>query len=155
MNNTDITVGKGFGDIHFGMTRDELEKIAGKPTEVDAFEYDEEEKNETESWHYDEIEFSVSFDEIDDWKLGTIAVSSDKFTLHGKTVIGQPKDKVMAILKEMELGDSESDIIQDDEQGKIEMIAFDDSSIMFWFEGDTLSEIQFGPFYDEDGKPKW
>ena len=91
MNISEIKIGTGLGDIKFGISREDLKKIAGEPTEIDTFNASgDEDEYLTESWHYDEQEFSVSFDEEDNWRLTTISTSSENAIL-GEKLIGKSK----------------------------------------------------------------
>ena len=88
----EIIPGVGLGTLKFGMTRDEVKKLVGKPDEVENLPgFEEEVNDELESWHYDEHEFSLVFDADYDWRLVSIAVSDPYFTFHGKNIIGMDK----------------------------------------------------------------
>jgi len=151
----DIKVGVGLGDIKFGISKEDLVKLIGEPTEKDTYNASgEEEGYLTESWHYDEKEFSVSFDEEDNWRLTTIAVSSADFTLNGISVIGSTIDEALDLLKDTDLGDNELEDLSDEIVSQ-KLISFIDSSLNLWFEDDKLSEIQFGVLWEDEDTPKW
>ena len=60
----EIIPGVGLGTLKFGMTRDDVKKLVGKPDEVENLPgFEEEVNDELESWHYDEHEFSLVFDD--------------------------------------------------------------------------------------------
>ena len=154
MNTSEIKIGTGLGDIKFGMTREELKKIAGEPTEIDTFNASgDEEGYLTESWHYDEQEFSVSFDEEDNWRLTTISSSSENAIL-GDKLIGKSVDEVLSILEKMNLGDNELEDLSDETINQ-KLICFIASSLNLWFEDDLLSEIQWGVLWSDEDTPKW
>ena len=95
-NIKEIIPGSGLGAIKFGMTRDEVIKIAGKPDDVENLPGFEEEISDTlESWHYDEYEFSLVFDADYEWRLVSIAVSDPYFTYNGVSIVGMDKQDVM------------------------------------------------------------
>jgi len=148
MEQKDIKIGIGLGNIKFGITREELLKISGEPTETEQFA---DENYTTETWHYDEDEFSVSFDEEDNWRLTTIAVSSDKYTFSANKLINLPFNKVMELLKDENLGDNELENIDENQQ----ILSFMDKSINFWFENKVLSEIQWGLLWKDEDTPIW
>ena len=148
-NITDILPTIGLGDVKFGFTRNQVKEILGEPDEVDAFAYDEEtEEDLTESWHYDELEFSCSFDEAEDWKLVNISVSSILFTLGGEPVIGLEKINLLTMITNLKLGEIEVD----DENNVITVV---DSQINFWFDEEGVSEVQWSVNWDEDDNPVW
>ncbi len=146
----DILIGKGYGDIQFGMTRSEVKKILGEPTEVDEYASSDESDDNTEAFHYDEIEVSISFDEVDDWKLSSIAVSDPEATLEGVKLIGASDKELLSKVEDLDLGEYEREDISSPESPDNEVISFPESSINFWFENGAVTEIQFGPMWDEE-----
>lgn len=145
-----IIVGGGLGTIKFGMSRDELKEILGEPDEVDTTDED----YPTESWHYDEIELSAEFDEEDDWKLVTLAVSSPEFELERMKLIGMTKDEVMEKIKDLEFGRIKMENVSE-EGNNSALISIEDSSLNLWIEDGVLSEIQWGSYYDGEDRPIW
>ena len=148
-----IKIGIGLGDIKFGVSREELIKKIGDPTEIDQYTPVEDEDYLTESWHYDENELSVSFDEEDNWRLTTIAISSPNSLFHDIKLIGKKKGEVLDLLKDLNLIDPELEKLSDDSNHL--MASFIESSINFWFENDLLSEIQWGVLWEDEDTPKW
>ena len=56
----------GLEEVKFGFSRNQVKELLGEPSEVDSFQYEEDEDDGlTESWHYDDKEISLSFDEIE------------------------------------------------------------------------------------------
>ena len=155
MNINNITVGKGLGDIKFGCTRDELKKLIGDPSETDTYNASGEEDGFlTESWHFDEQEFSVSFDEEDNWRLTTIAVSSPNFKFNGIQLIDLSINEVLTVLEDENLGDNELEDLSD-ENTNHKLISFISSSLNLWFENDNLSEIQWSVLWENEDTPIW
>lgn len=142
-----IEIGKGLGPVRFGMTRNDLISVCGEPNEKEEVSYSEDGDERSDSWHYDDDEFSVTFDEIDEWLLGTIATSAEEVTLQGHKVIGLSKSKIIELIAKLELGDvEEEDFMAEGENDT--MIAVEDSSIFFWLQDGIVSEVQFGPLLD-------
>ena len=157
IKNTEIILGQGFDEIKFGITRDNLEQLFGAPDEVEEFATEESEDAVSEAWHYDEPEISFSFDKEDDWKLGTVSVSNADFTLNGKNVFGLNKENLLATLKELDITDLEEEkwLNEDGDDGiEQELVSSLDKSINFWLTGGVVTEIQWGPFYNDEG-PIW
>ncbi|TLX76561.1 hypothetical protein E9993_06635 [Labilibacter sediminis] len=148
----DILVGKGFEEIRFGMTRQEVKKILGEPDEVDQYASSEESEDNTEAFHYDELELSVSFDEIDDWRLGSIAVSDSESTLEGLKLIGVSDEQLLEKVSALDLGEYEREDVSSPESPDHEVISFYNSSLNFWLEEGKVSEIQFGPIWDDENE---
>jgi len=153
-NTKDVKIGIGLGDIKFGISREDLISTLGDPTETDQYSPVEDEDYMTESWHYDDHEFSVSFDEEDNWRLTTIAISSPDALINNVTLIGKKKEEVLEILKPLNLGEMEAD---DELEGidNNELVSFVESSINFWFEDGVLSEIQWGVLWADEDTPQY
>lgn len=141
-----IKIGKGLDDISFGMTRDEVLELVGSPDDKDTYAYEEEDGEiQTETWHYDSVGFSLAFDEDDDWTLGTISVSSDRFELNGYPLIGKSREKVEEFIDEHELGDWEEEDYSSEDMPNHVVLAVLESNVNFWLEDGKLKEIQWGP----------
>ena len=137
---------KGLGKIIFGFTRNQVKEIAGEPTEIDTFQFDEEDEDElTESWHYDEQEMSFSFDEVEDWRLVNAAISSEKFTIRGEKIIGLSKEQLINLIEKLNLGE----YFEDKEN---QVISVPDKQINFWFDEEEVSEVQWGVDFTEEGE---
>ncbi len=150
-----IKPGIGLGVIRFGMKREQIRLILGNPEEVDNFYLDNEEKCESESWYYDSIGLSLSFESEEDWKLITIEVDSGEYNLHGHTILGISKSKLYTILESLNISDLNEEVTPLDESEIHELISSDSNEINFWLEEEIVSEIQWGPFYKEDDKIVW
>jgi hypothetical protein len=72
----EIKAGIGLDNIKFGMLREDIKNLLGEPDEIDTHT-DNEDEGQTESWHYDDMELSISFEEIDGMRLFSIAVSGN------------------------------------------------------------------------------
>ncbi len=152
-NIKEIIPGSGLGAIKFGMTRDEVIKIAGKPDDVENLPGFEEEISDTlESWHYDEYEFSLVFDADYEWRLVSIAVSDPYFTYNGVSIVGMDKQDVMDMLEKNNIEISGMEDVSDEENPNLELVESDEEGIMIWFENGEAIEIQILPDVEEDGE---
>lgn len=145
-----IQAGQGLGSIKFGITRDELTKIIGEPDEVDNFSHSDDEDDETEAWHYDMLELSASFDQLEDWRLVTLSVSSPKYQFKGKNLIGMERKELIEVLQELGLNDLEYEDWSSAESPDHKLIASEETGMNFWLDEGVLSEIQWTPLYSED-----
>jgi len=149
----EILPGVGLGTLKFGMTRDEVKKLVGKPDEVENLPgFEEEVNDELESWHYDEHEFSLVFDADYDWRLVSIAVSDPYFTFHGKSFIGMEKQETLDFLSNLGIEISNEEDLSDEENPDLELIESEDAGLMVWFANDEVIEIQILPDVEEDGE---
>jgi len=155
MNTQEIKIGVGLGDIKFGISREDLTKLIGEPDEKDLYNASgEEEGFLTESWHYDELEFSVSFDEEDNWRLTTISTSSPDCKLKDKALIGLSIDDAQETLEPFNLGDNSLDDLSEDGENQ-KLLTFLSSSLNLWFEDNELSEVQWGVLWKTEDTPHW
>ena len=155
VNIKDIIIGKGLGDIQFGCTKEKLNYLIGEPDESDSYNASGEDDDYlTEAWHYDEHEFSVSFDEEDNWRLTTISISSPDCLFNGNQLIGKSIDDVLQLLENEDLGENELDDLSDGETNQ-KLISFLPASLNLWFENDQLSEIQWGVLWSDEDTPRW
>lgn len=145
-----IELGIGIADIKFGMTKAEVEQILGQPDDKEQELYGEDEEAMLESWHYDEKDLSMGFDEDEDWKLITIAVSDETYTLKGKKVIGLSIENMIDTLNSIGINDLE---LEEDEE--ISVLYADDQSMKVWLEDKTVTEIQWGPLFKDEDTIAW
>lgn len=142
-----ILIGKGLGDLKFGMSRDDVKVLLGKADEEETYSYTESDQDMVDSWHYDDLGISVSFEEDKDWRLVTIAISSSDYTLDGVELIEMKIDDVVDLLEEIVDDEVEYEDLEDEDGGNSKLITIDKWSLNFWFEDDMLSEVQWGPIY--------
>ena len=152
---TTILPGVGLGKIRFGMTRDQIKFILGEPEEVDNFYLDDAKKCESESWYYDSKGLSLSFEAEEDWKLITIEVDEEGFTLQGNTVIGISKKELYVLLEELDITDLYEEATPMNETETHELVSSDSFEINFWLEENRVSEIQWGPLYSSEDTVNW
>ena len=145
-----ILLGKGLDNLKFGITRDEFKKIMGEPDEIETIENEEMPEDQSEAWHYDEMELSASFDKMEDWRLTSLAVSSDEFTFEGVDMIGLSEQEVMEQVEILGLGDVSIEELSDEEYNRQQIATLLDVSLNLWFDNGVLSEIQWGPYWDEE-----
>ena len=151
----EIKIGKGLGEIKFGISRDELKKILGEPDEADKYSYTDTEADMTESWHYDELEISVSFDEEDDWQLGAMSVTSDEFLFNGEKLIGITEEEALSYIASIYPDDIEHEFTTYDDDPDRVLVSFDGLSLSFWFMNGILEEIEWGVLWDEADMQIW
>lgn len=145
-----IQLGNGLDNLQFGMTREAFKAIMGEPDEVEVIENEDFPEDQSEVWHYDEVELSASFDKLEDWRLTSLAVSSPDYTFEGIDLIGLSQQEVMEQVEIMELGDISIEELSEDEANSQQIATLLDVSLNLWFDNGVLSEIQWGPYWDEE-----
>lgn len=154
---SEIIEGVGLGKLKFGMEMNTVQLLLGKPEEKDNYSYTEEEEEEdlTESWYYDELELSLVFDQQDAWVLSTIAITSKYYRFDEFSPIGLSKEQLTAKLKEKKVNDLELEDWSTEENPSHELLCSELLGINFWFDGDRLTEVQWGPLVLDDETIKW
>ncbi|MFT4987049.1 MAG: hypothetical protein ACI8U0_002696 [Flavobacteriales bacterium] len=145
----DIMPGEGLGVIKFGMTQEAVSAILGPPTEKEVITDSEFPDENSEAWHYDELEVSLGFEDMEGWKLMNIALSSAEFTLHNRKLIGLEREKLMSVLDNLGLTEfllEEAEV--DGEQQSL--IRSNETGINFFLDNGTLSEVMWSPIIDEE-----
>lgn len=145
-----IKLGSGLGALKFGMTREEVKAALGEPNEIENYNPLEEDEGQSEAWHYDEMELSANFDEEDNFKLTSLAVSSPDYLFEGVNLIGLSQEEVMQQIEMMDLGEVEMEDVAEEEVAQQMVCSIAEVSLNLWFEEGQLSEIQWGPYWDED-----
>lgn len=151
----EIKPGYGLGSLKFGMTRDEVKSLLGNPSFIDKYSHSDSAKDLTESWQYDDLLLSLSFDEEEDWKLIMISVNDDFYELEGENLIGLTEEMLIEQLDEMNLGEWSLEDCCDDDNEDQKVIEAEDKSINFWINDGILDEIQWTPFFIDDDTIEW
>lgn len=146
---------KGLGKINFGMSRDEIKSMLGEADDIDDYSFSGGDEDRSQSWHYDELELSMSFDEDDDWRVITIAVSSGFYELEGKSLIGMGRDELMKELENLGFDDLEMEEGAGLDMPDHDLIASPSRFMNFWLQNDVLSEIQWSPEFTEGDEINW
>ncbi|MGD9993599.1 MAG: hypothetical protein AB7S69_09895 [Salinivirgaceae bacterium] len=143
-----IEIGIGIGSIRFGMKRDEVKAILGDPDEIEVFEEEDPELDNTIVWHFDDVEMSLSFG--DDDMLLAIAISNEDVMLAGKKLMGLTINEITEFVKEFDLGEMEIEEQAEEDGVKSTLVSLWESAMNLWFEDGELTEIQWGPLWDEE-----
>jgi hypothetical protein len=150
-----IKPGYGLGVLKFGMKRSEVKLLLGEPSFIDNYSHSDSTKDLTESWEYDDLDVSLSFDEEEQWKLTMISVSSNFYELEEKSLIGKSE---VETLKELADFDDEELYLEDCSEVAGEdhkVVEVENKSINFWFIDGVLDEIQWSPFFIDDDTIDW
>ena len=154
LENRNIEIGVGVGDIKFGMFKTEVLETLGLPTNKE-IEKDFETGDAVETWDYENFGISFSFDEEEDWRLETITINSSNFELRGVGLIGKNIQTVQDFIEKEAIGEMEFEDYSSPENPKHELIDIDDANMFFWFDNQVLTEIQVGVKWDEDDNALW
>lgn len=150
-----IKPGLGLGTIKFGISRNEIKNILGEPDEKEKYSDQSDMDDMTETWHYDDLELSIEFEEEYDWKLVTISITSDFYEYKSKKLIGLSKQELIQFLEEQNINDFVFENDTSEESPDHELITSDILGINFWFDEGKISEIQWGPLFINDDTIDW
>lgn len=155
LNISTIIPGVGLGELKFGLNREEVAALLGQPEEKEEFSYSEEEEDLTESWHYDELELSIGFDQEDGWRLTTMSVTSEEYAFEGFNPIGMEVEALKEKLNALNIEDLEYEDVSSVENPDTELIFSEALGMNFWFIENTLAEVQWVPHFGDDENVKW
>lgn len=151
----EIKPGIGLGFLKFGMSREQVKELLGEPSFIDKYSHSNAENDATESWEYDELSLSISFDEAENWKLMMISISSDFYELEEVSLIGLNEKKLVDQLDEIDLGEVFVEDCSENDSEDNKVIEIDEKSINFWITNGILDEIQWSPLFINDDTIKW
>ncbi len=154
-NLSEIKPGTGLGNLLFGMGRTQLRDMLGEPDEIESTTHDDEGEDITESWHYDDLEVSVSFESSEDWRLCTIAVSSPEVSLHGKKPIGMNASELTDLLHSMDVKNPVREDWSSAEAPDYHSITAEELEMVFWIEDGEVMDIQWGPYFMDEDTIRW
>jgi hypothetical protein len=150
---TEIALREGIGQLLFGMSDKEVIQLLGDPDERETVQDDEDEIGGT-NLHYDNLGLSLSFEEGDDLTLTSISTTEKRYTVRGTELVGMAYDKFVDTEDDLELGPMGYDNITEEGGPKQVVLEFLEQGISFWFDDDVLTEIQWGPVW-QDGNDLW
>ena len=150
MNIDTINLLQGIDNLAFGMEKSSIVAALGN-------EYDEE-IDESGDIHleYSKIGLEFTFWSDEGFRLGIISSNRDTLTLCEKCLIGKRKEEIRLFVKE-ELNSviSEADGC-DHEDGLIqEWIYVDSLWVSFWFQNDSLYQVDWMCDWVDNENPKW
>jgi hypothetical protein len=151
----EIKPGYGLGNLKFGMSRAEVKLMLGEPSFIDKYSHSDSADDLTESWEYDDLGLSISFDEDENWKLIMISINSDFYELNEVSLIGLKEKELLAKLEAMNLGDLDLEDCSDLGSDEQKVIEVEEKAINFWLIDDALDEIQWSPFFIDDDTIDW
>ena len=151
----EIKPGQGLGVLKFGMRKSEVKLLLGEPSFIDEYSHSDSANDLTESWEYDDLALSISFDEEENWKLTMISVSADFYQLEGESLIGLNEENVITALTSLKFEDLELEDCSEIDGENHKVIEVEAQSINFWFIDGVLDEIQWSPLFIDDDTIQW
>lgn len=157
MSKTEVNIipGEGLGNLKFGMNREQVMALLGKPDAQEITYYGEDESDKSDAWEYHPLRIDLSFEEAEDWRLTIISVSSEDYLFKGSSLIGLDLDELMEELSVLGVNDLEIEDMSSEDHPDQKLIACESLGVNFWLHQNILEEIQWGPLFIDDNTIKW
>ncbi|MBW3670272.1 MAG: outer membrane protein assembly factor BamE [Acidobacteria bacterium] len=149
MDLTTIRIGRGIGDLPFGLTREQVKELLGEPPRI----VHGVEEPDSEIWFYEDRALAVGFEPEYEGRLGSIETYDPRATLNGRTLIGLTIMEVALALKDSFAFPIEAIFGEDEETP--EQLRIPDLSISFWNEGIVIESISLGVIASDSGEVLW
>jgi hypothetical protein len=149
----EIVLGRGIGEILFGIPKQEVAEILGAPDEIENPE--DPEKADWETYVYNSIKCSFSFNPDLDEKLVEIVVENGYFHIGRKIRVGVSRKDLLDFGVELNLGKY---VIQDMSSMEFpfhELISYKQAGLHLWLDDEVISAIQISPLLNEEGLIIW
>lgn len=153
MEQSEIILGNGLLDIGFGMTQKQVEKILGKADEVGEYELSPNDSSLTLFYH--EKGLSFTFESMDQYKLSYISIYNSNYHIFRFIRIGLSKRMLLEEVDFFQLGKPEFEFVGSKEFPTHELIYFSEKNLHLWLDDGMISEIQFGPFWEDQKTIVW
>ncbi len=140
IDNYEIIPGKGFDKVELGANRDDIKKILGEPDEIDNYSLDGDASSDT--FYYDSMEMSLSFDSDVEFSLTEISIEGEKFHIKDLIKIGITKNQLIEYSEKLEYSAAIIEKIEEDEFPGDEIISFEEEGLNFWIEDNKVINIQ-------------
>ncbi len=145
-----ILPGEGFGSLRFGMNRFQVRAALGEPDEIER----DEESEDLEYWHYDELDLSLTFDELEEWRLTTIVSADDEIELFGVLIKALNREELLDILKKHGASEIHTEVVESGEES-LEIVEAEEFEMLIWLEGGAITEVQWGPYFSDEDTINW
>lgn len=140
MENLIIEPLKGYGDIKFGMSIDEVVGVFGTPSNLEELDPIIE-GNESSSilYDYDDLEVSICFEGTDKMLVSSISTISEDATLFGEKIYDMNRNQIIELMKKN--GYKEFD---EEEQEGDTCLIYDELMLDFYFNEGELIDVVWG-----------
>lgn len=140
MENFTIEPLKGYGDIKFGMSIDEVVGILGEPSNHEELEPIIEENEETSLlYDYDDICVSVCFEGTSKMTVANISTSDENALLFGERVYDMNRNQIIELMKK----NGYKDYDEEEQEGDMCLI-YDELMLDFYFNEGELIDVVWG-----------
>ncbi|KAF0202669.1 MAG: hypothetical protein FD170_1843 [Bacteroidetes bacterium] len=146
--NLEIGLLDGLDDLKFGDSPETVEKMLGKPVEVEDIGEEADIDLDTYLWNYDSLGLTVFFEGKNNHVLSCFETDNEETTLFGKKIFPMTEAEIVALMKENGLTQIDS---EEEEWGE-KRVSFDEALIDFYFQDSKLVTVNWGVFVNENGE---
>ncbi|HSV89094.1 MAG TPA: hypothetical protein VLH61_10675 [Bacteroidales bacterium] len=141
----------GFGDLKFGLTKNEVKSRFGEPQEIETIEGDED-FSEVEVWSYWDKGHSLYFEKELDDRLTNFETDHENVTLFGKKLFGMKEKQIISLMEENGFSDFEAEYEEEWEERRV---SFFDAQMDFIFDEDVLVQVTWAVGINNDDQIQW
>lgn len=139
MENFSIEPLKGYGDLAFEMTLDEVVEIIGKPDKQEEIEPVEDgDDSHIIVLDYYNLDLSLYFEGNSVSRLYNFYTVNEKTTLYGAKIFDLNKDELIELMAK----NGHKNYVEDTDDG--DCVTFEDVNIDFYFDENELAEVFWG-----------
>ncbi|HZX63205.1 MAG TPA: hypothetical protein VFE66_08335 [Bacteroidales bacterium] len=149
----EIVLGRGIGEILFGIPKQEIAEILGAPNEIENPE--DPERIDWEIYCYNSINCSFSFDPDNEDRLVEIVVENGYFHIGKKIRVGIRKEDILNLGVELKFGKYVIEDMRTEELPTHELISYDQVGLHLWLDDGLISSIQISHLLNEEGLLIW
>lgn len=149
----EIVLGRGIGALLFGMRKEEIVEIIGTPDEIN--KPSDKEGYNWETYNYNFLNCSFSFDPDNEDRLIDISIENETFHLLHKIRIGVKKEDLLKFGEELNFGKYIIEDMRTEEDPTHELISYNEVGLNLWLDDGKISTIQISPLNNNKDLPIW
>ena len=147
MKNLTIEPFKGYGDIKFGMSIEDIVNIFGEPSNNEELEsIIEENENYSILYDYDDECMSICFEGVNKTIVASISTCNEEATLFGERVYEMDRKQIIDLMKR----NGYKDYDEEEQEGDTCLI-YDELMMDFYFNDGELIDVVWGVLVDPQG----
>lgn len=147
MKNLTIEPFKGYGDIKFGMSIEDIVNIFGEPSNNEELEsIIEENENYSILYDYDDECMSICFEGVNKTIVASISTCNEDATLFGERVYEMDRKQIIDLMKR----NGYKDYDEEEQEGDTCLI-YDELMMDFYFNDGELIDVVWGVLVDPQG----
>lgn len=147
MKNLTIEPLKGYGDIKFGMSVEEIIRMFGEPSNHEELEpLMEENENYCILYDYDDEDLSIYFEGVSSIVVVNISTKNEDATLFGERIYDMDRNQIVDLMKK-----NGYKFFEEEEQEGDTCIIYDELMLDFYFKDGELIDVLWGVIVDSHG----